>query len=237
MGFDAQPFFERYESLVAEADALFQRIAGEYPECVKCGVGCSDCCHALFDLSLIEAIYLNRKFLELEEGRRGSILEAANSADREAYRFKKELFRRQQEGEETNTLLLEAAAKKIRCPLLLEDDTCLLYPSRPITCRIYGTPMNIGGRAHTCGLSGFEKGRQYPAVHMDRIQDRLTSLSRELVEAIRSKHVGMETIFVPVSMALLTTYDDAYLGIPAEKPAQGGKGPASWELPGPSEEE
>jgi Fe-S-cluster containining protein len=165
------------------------------------------------------------------------VLEAADAADREAYRIKKELFRRQQQGEETNDLLLDAAARKVRCPLLLEDNTCLLYSCRPITCRLYGIPMNIGGKAHTCGFSGFEKGKQYPAVTMEKIQSRLLALSQEMVEAIHSKHQGMETIFVPVSMALLTTYDDAYLGVPAESPSPQGKGPATWELSGPAEEE
>jgi Fe-S-cluster containining protein len=237
MGFDLTPFFERYEGLVDEVDMLFQRIATEYPECVKCGVGCSDCCHALFDLSLIEALYLNHKFVGLDESERRPILEFADSADRESYRIKKELYKRQQQGEETNGLLLEAASRKVRCPLLIEDQTCLLYSCRPITCRVYGIPMNIGGKAHTCGFSGFEQGRRYPAVAMEKIQGRLLALSHELVISIHSKHVGMESIFVPVSMALLTTYDDAYLGIPAEGVLAQGKGPATWELSGPSEEE
>jgi Fe-S-cluster containining protein len=237
MGLDLTPFFERYEALVDDVDLLFQRIAGEFPECVKCGVGCSDCCHALFDLSLIEALYLNHKFVGLDDTERRPILEIADSADRESYRIKKELFKRQQQGEETNDLLLEAASRKVRCPLLLEDQTCLLYSCRPITCRVYGVPMNIGGKAHTCGFSGFEKGRQYPAVAMEKIQGKLLTLSQELVVSIRSKHVGMESIFVPVSMALLTTYDDTYLGVPSESALSTKKGPASWELSGPTEEE
>ena len=235
MGFDFRPFFERYESLVADVDALFGRIAGEHPECVKCALGCSDCCHAMFDISLIEALYLNHMFTELDEEARRPVLAAADAADREAYRIKKQLFKRQQQGEDTNQLLVEAATKKIRCPLLLDDQTCLLYSCRPITCRLYGIPVNIGGQAHTCGMSGFEKGRQYPAVFMDKIQSRLLSLSQELVAALHSRHVGMEQIFVPVSMALLTTYDDAYLGIQEANPGPA-KGPANWELSGSEEE-
>jgi Fe-S-cluster containining protein len=236
MSLDLYPFFERYEALVEQVDGLFERIAGEHHSCVKCTLGCSDCCHALFDLSLIEAIYLNHKFMGLTAEDRQPVLEAADAADRTAYRIKRDLFRRQQKGEDTNELLHEAATKRVRCPLLMDDQTCQLYSYRPITCRLYGIPMNIGGRSHTCGLSGFEKGRQYPAVHIDKIQARLMELSRELVEAIRSTHVGMEAIFVPISMALLTTYDEKYLGVPAQ-PAQKSQGPASWELSGPSEEE
>jgi hypothetical protein len=236
MGLDLQPLFERYEALVEQVDGLFQRIAGEHPTCVKCNVGCSDCCHAMFDLSLIEAVYINHKFMGLPEEDRRAVLEAADAADRAAYRIKRDLFKRQQKGEDTNELLHEAATKRVRCPLLLKDQTCLLYSCRPITCRLYGIPMNIGGKSLTCGMSGFEKGQQYPSVHIDKIQSRLLELSKELVTALRSVHLGMETIFVPVSMALLTCYDEKYLGVPAQPP-QENRGPASWELSGPSEEE
>ena len=59
MDFDFTPYFKRYESLLELADQAFQRVSKEYPESVKCRSGCSDCCHALFDLTLIEALYIN----------------------------------------------------------------------------------------------------------------------------------------------------------------------------------
>ena len=53
---------------------------------------------------------------------------------------------------------------------------------------------------------------------MDRIQDRLQDLSREIGEAVRSRFNELHTVYVPLSMALLTRYDEAYLGIgPARK--------------------
>ena len=59
---DLSPIFSRYESLRAEADALFARVRETQPGCVTCKEGCSDCCHAVFDLSLVEAMSLNRAF-------------------------------------------------------------------------------------------------------------------------------------------------------------------------------
>ena len=53
------PVFTAYEALVAEADAVFARVGEMHPDCVTCKPGCSDCCHAMFDLSLVEAMYLN----------------------------------------------------------------------------------------------------------------------------------------------------------------------------------
>ena len=39
--------------------AAFDRVRKTHAECVKCSEGCADCCHAVFDLTLIEALYLN----------------------------------------------------------------------------------------------------------------------------------------------------------------------------------
>ena len=62
MKIDFTPFFRKYERLVAMADDAFERVRKEYPSCVKCKIACDDCCYALFDLSLIEAIYVNYHF-------------------------------------------------------------------------------------------------------------------------------------------------------------------------------
>ena len=35
---------------------------------------------------------------------------------------------------------MEIAATSVRCPLLDEENRCLLYDARPITCRLYGVP-------------------------------------------------------------------------------------------------
>ena len=59
---DLTDIFARYENLRAEADTLFDRVREACPQCVTCKEGCSDCCHAMFDLSLVEAMALNRAF-------------------------------------------------------------------------------------------------------------------------------------------------------------------------------
>ena len=112
------------------------------------------------------------------------------------------------------------ASLTVRCPLLDKDDRCLLYEVRPITCRLYGVPTAIGGKAHTCGKTGFVQGEAYPTVALDKIQQRLTLLSEELAAAIGTAYTRLASMYVPVSAALLTVYDAAYLGIggiPKEK--------------------
>lgn len=219
---DLSPFFARYETHVREADALFENIRGRFPSLVVCREQCSSCCHALFDLSLVEALYLNRAFHErLPDGAlRDAVLSAADTADRQAARLKRKAFKDSQAGRDSNEILTEIAAETLRCPLLSKDDRCLLYEVRPVTCRLYGVPTAIGGRAHTCGKTGFEQGKPYPTVMLDKMQQRLTMLSEELAASIGTAYTQLASMYVPVSTALLTVYDASYLGIggiPKEK--------------------
>jgi len=217
---DLSSIFTRYEALRAEVDGLFGRVREAFPQCVVCKEGCSDCCHALFDLSLIEAMYISKAF-EATFGygpERSAILECASDVDRRATRIKRELFRAEKDGESPEAIMERAAQVKLRCPLLDENDHCSLYAARPITCRVYGVPTAIAGQGHVCGFSAFEKGKPYPTIHMDKIQDRLEDLSREVATTVQSRFNELHEVYVPLSMALLTRYDEAYLGIgPAKK--------------------
>ncbi|MBN2140618.1 MAG: YkgJ family cysteine cluster protein [Desulfovibrionaceae bacterium] len=218
MSLDFSAYFKKYEALAAEADALFRTIRDRTGDLVRCDKGCCDCCYALFDLTLIEALYLNRRFNQAFEGlARSTILERADEADRRVYKFKRSLYKASEQGRSTEEILKTAARERLRCPLLNDSELCDLYEHRPITCRLYGVPTAFGGRAHTCAKSGFTPGRPYPTVHLDKIQDRLLALSRELVAGLNTKHKKMGEIFMPPSMALMTEFDDDYLGIIQER--------------------
>lgn len=226
---DFSEFFKEYESLVAQVDAVFQKVSSNFSAEVKCRQGCSDCCHALFDVTLIEAMYLNAKFAELDEALRNTILIEADKADRKAYRFKRQASKDVEEVDQSE-ILLRTAKERLRCPLLDQDDRCSLYASRPITCRIYGIPLEIGGKSHTCGLSGFEPGKSYPAVKLERIQDMLLSLSNRILDHVGSGYDDFRLMHVPVSTALMTVYSDEFFGIgtgeAAEKTDTSGGGDA-----------
>lgn len=219
---DLTPFFERYEQQAREADALFERIRSEFPTLVICKEKCSSCCHALFDLSLVEALYINAKFLERVPfgNERAAVLQQADQTDRILAKIKRKAFKDSKAGRDSNEILAEMATHQVRCPLLGKDDLCILYDVRPITCRLYGVPTAIGGKAHTCGKTGFEKGKPYPTVALDKVQHRLTNLSTELAAAIGSAYTDLASMYVPVSGALVTEYTPEYLGIggiPKEK--------------------
>lgn len=212
---DFSDIFSKYEALQKSVDAIFQQIDDKNPNCVTCKEGCSDCCNALFDLSLVEAMYLNTKFQEnMDYGaERSQILERADEVDRKVYKLKHKLFKESQEGRESNEIIAEVGKVRMRCPLLGSDDRCHLYAYRPLTCRLYGVPTNIGGVARSCGQSNFEAGKAYPAVSFDALTRRMSELSAEIVERCASPFTDLPGVFVPLSMALLNKYDAKYFGL------------------------
>ncbi len=219
--FDFRPYFEKYLQIVEKVDQAFDLIRGQHPEEVRCQIGCADCCHALFDLSLIEAIYINRRFLETHQGlKRDRLLERANRSDRDTYRIKRSAYRELQTGKSEEEVLASMARQRVRCSMLDDEDRCEIYPFRPITCRAYGIPTAIRGRGYTCGLTGFAPGKQYPTVNLDAIYQQLHQISAEMVADMKSRHVKMADLLVPLSMALITVYDQTYLGLAEEEPEQ-----------------
>ena len=212
---DISSFFQRYEAFAKEADAIFEHVRKNFPAEVVCKEGCASCCHALFDLSLIEAMYLKDAFdkAPVEGMERFRIADNAGTIDRQIAKLKRKAFKESQAGKDNNSILQEMAAQKVRCPLLGADNNCILYEKRPITCRLYGVPTSIGGKGHTCGLTGFLQGKAYPTVALDKMHERLASLSKELADYINTAYSELHYMYVPVSTALITVYDAKYLGI------------------------
>ncbi|WP_321404580.1 YkgJ family cysteine cluster protein [Maridesulfovibrio sp.] len=205
--------FQKYEALVAEVDKTFNKISEQTEDGIKCAKGCSDCCHALFDLTLVEAIYINRKFNENYSGMdRSEIMQEADKADRLIHKIKRRAFKASQSGASTTEILKEISLARVKCPCLKENNLCALYDYRPLTCRIYGVPMNIGGQAHSCQKSGFTPGKSYPTINMDTLQSKLMQLSEELAASINSSLTELPEVLVPLSMALVTDYTPEYLG-------------------------
>ena len=212
---DLSSFFQRYEALSAATDAIFEQVRTAFPAEVSCHLGCTSCCHALFDLSLAEALYLKQKFdLRYPSGlERAAIIDRADSADRKATKMKRDFYKEASAGTETSDILQQAAQASLRCPLLGDNDECILYEFRPLTCRVYGIPTAIGGKGHTCGKTKFAKGTLYPTVNMDKIQQSLGALSHELAGFIGTRYDELHLVYLPVSFILITDLTPEYLGI------------------------
>jgi protein-tyrosine phosphatase len=122
---DLQPFLHEYAAILEEAEKI-ALAAGIDPQTVDTDA----CCHAYFEMELIEAVSLshalNRK---LKREQRLAAMERAGETSC--------LLRRNQQTEGGN---LEEAAGRIAasrtfaCPLLA-DHACLLHTCRPLRCR------------------------------------------------------------------------------------------------------
>lgn len=237
MALDFTEYFKKYEELVADVDNLFARFEKDFPDKVKCEKECCDCCYALFDLSLVEALYINHHFTEAFRGmERTRIMDASDKYDRQVFKLKRKLFKSSQQGLSPQEILEEVARARIRCPLLGEDDLCSMYDRRPLTCRLYGVPTAIGGKGHTCAKSGFVAGEKYPTVQMDALHDRLLAISQEIADSISTRYAQLGDMLMPVSTAIMTEFSDSFMGVrtgtpkqaqPVEQPAPAASAPVS----------
>jgi Fe-S-cluster containining protein len=207
--------FGKYEVLVSEVDKIFAAMQNAHKDCVRCKIYCCDCCYAVFDVTLIESVYINYHLnRSLKRKERRQILRRAEKADREYYQIKNKLKKMYiKEGKPPEEVFLHLAQERVQCPLLNDERLCDLYDRRPITCRVYGIPTSIGGKPHICLESGFKEGVAYPAVNLDNINDRLLQLSKDLLRETGSSRSKIHMSLVPVSAALMTTFDEEYFGI------------------------
>lgn len=192
---------QRYERLVAKADHAFQKMKKEFPECIKCKPHCSDCCHALFGLFLIEAVYLKRHFDKLGRKERRAALLRGNKAEKELKRLKKRV---QKNGKTPEMGTASLARERIRCPLLDDHQTCILYFHRPITCRVYGIPTSIQEKARVCRKTGFKNGQTYPLFDLDRAYRELYLLSNELLKTAGIQNSERASLLMSVAGVIRT---------------------------------
>lgn len=214
MSLDLKTHFVKYEALVHIVDAVFDRVKKEYPKEVFCREKCSDCCYAIFDLTLIEALYLKNKFLENFSGKtKNEIIEIADKTDRALVKLKRDAYKQVKNGVDQLEIVGQMSQERVRCPLLGENNLCLIYEHRPITCRVYGIPTSTAGSSHICGRTNFVQGEPYPTLNMDKIYSQLQLLSAELIRDINSGNIKMHEMLIPVSMALVTDFNEDYLGV------------------------
>jgi Fe-S-cluster containining protein len=134
---------DRYGKLLGEVDAWFRRCLEQHPDLIACRSGCSECCRGLFDITLLDALYLKRGFdmlpeplkADLERGasRRLEQLSGVNPAFVEPW-----LLNGIPE-DEWDALMPEE--DETPCLLLSDAGGCLVYDYRPMTCRLNGIPL------------------------------------------------------------------------------------------------
>ena len=198
---DLAAFSQALESLWAQADQAFARVAQAFPKEVRCGSGCDDCCHAVFDLTPAEVLGLALAFRHLPRAERR---EALRRADKAAADF--DQVARQAMGQPEEERLTTFSRARITCPLL-NKGRCLLYAARPLTCRIYGVPVAAAGGGHACPRSGFDQGQSYPTVDWDLVQQALgpiSALARELMPQLGPERLDLARALIWARAQALT---------------------------------
>ena len=137
-----KPFLDRYLALLGAIDAWFERcLQAAPPGLLACRKGCNACCRGLFDITLLDAFLLRAGFAQL----------AAAVQEQALARCRPRLLELQARWPELhhpyllNTLPDDSWTAmpeddQTPCPLLGTDGLCLIYPYRPMTCRLHGLP-------------------------------------------------------------------------------------------------
>ena len=138
---EVSAILDDYRTLLEAVDAWFSRCLETAGRHIQCRPGCSGCCRGLFDITLMDAALLRRGFELLPERVRVSVLAKARERLNELQErwpgFGPPYLLNHLPDEEWTEMPEEDATP---CPLLGEDDRCLVYAWRPMTCRLHGLP-------------------------------------------------------------------------------------------------
>ena len=196
-------------NLVAKADHAFQKMEKEYGACIKCKRYCSDCCHAIFGLFLIEAAFIQHHFNQLSPKLRREAILRASKSDKDLRKIEEKLKAYEDDPHMKSFAL---SKERVRCPLLDQNEECILYPCRPITCRVYGIPTAIHGKAHICGKAAFKGGESYPTFDLDAAYRELYQQSKELIQKSGQMNMEPASLLISVSRAIKAPVKDFILG-------------------------
>ena len=134
------------QQLVQIVDAAFADSARRSGEWLACRPGCTQCCHGVFEIHLLDAARLQHGLEELRKSdpQRAARVEqrALDAVRRLGAEFPGDpetgLLDESDEAEER----FESFANDEPCPALDPDTgTCDLYEFRPVTCRVFGPPV------------------------------------------------------------------------------------------------
>lgn len=134
---------DQYGELLQEVDRWFDSCLARHSDVITCQHGCSECCRGLFDITLMDALYLKRGFDQLPTSVQESVqMKAAGRLDKLSANWPN--FSRPwtlNHIPENHWDAMMPEDDETLCPLLSEGGSCLVYAYRPMTCRLNGIPM------------------------------------------------------------------------------------------------
>ncbi|QEM68400.1 YkgJ family cysteine cluster protein [Geobacter sp. FeAm09] len=201
----------RYGELLREVDRWFGGCIQRHGDQIACHLGCSACCRGLFDITVLDALYLRsgidalpeavQQSLRLKAADRLASLTACNPA------FVEPWILNHIPEEEWEELMPEE--DETPCLLLAEDGSCLVYEQRPMTCRLNGIPLwDTSGEALmdewcTLNFRGVDMGRLEDLRHpfLELFAQELL-LFRELTRKLLGEAVNELDTFIPAALVL-----------------------------------
>ncbi len=212
-------WLNRHLQLLCRTEAWFNEIHARLEHQMQCGRGCALCCHGLFDISFADAFLLAEAFGRLESGQREAARARAVGIHTAISRTAPDLKAPYLLDRTPETLIdtIVLAADSPRCPLLGQNDECLVYRFRPLACRLEGLPMvdaKDGIFGDWCELN-FRNGvpkedlpflaRDYYALQAE--EDTSTEVMADLLLGRRDRDI---TVFIP---SVITEFELFWQGL------------------------
>ncbi len=138
-----QELLERYASLLKEVDQWFASCLSLQGEQIACKSGCSACCRGLFDITLLDALYLRSGFDLLPPDIQISVRNKARTRLDQIWSrwpsYEAPWLLNVIPENEWDEIMPEE--DETLCVLLSDEGKCLVYDHRPMTCRLNGIPL------------------------------------------------------------------------------------------------
>ena len=206
-----EEILQRNKALLAQVDDWFVRCMEAYPEKIACRSGCSACCRGSFDITLLDAFYLKRGFDLLPREKREGVLakcrERLAIMRREWPEFDHPFVLNYRPEEDWEALMPDE--DETPCVLLGEDGRCLVYHSRPMTCRLHGIPLvDTGGEVmhdEWCTMNFTDVdplGLPGLTAPFDAIFREEVALFRDFTERFLGRRVSELDTFIPTALLI-----------------------------------
>jgi len=201
----------KYAALLASVDQWFAACVARAGSEITCKTGCSECCRAMFDITLLDALYLKTGFDRLDAGVKARVLHKVKKRLRHLQTlwpdFKAPYILNYRPEEEWEILMPDE--DETPCPLLGEDGTCLVYDFRPMTCRLHGLPLlDISGESFYDEWCSLNFTREDP-LKMDALRWEFNKLFsdelvifRELTFKLFKHKVNELDTFIPTALLI-----------------------------------
>jgi Fe-S-cluster containining protein len=145
------------QKLVQIIDSALADTAHRSGEWLVCKPGCTQCCMGAFAINQLDALRLQQGLAELAVGDPDRALQVRNRARASIARLSRDFPGDPATGildeGETAEMLFEEFANDEPCPVLdPQTGMCDLYAARPLTCRVFGPPVQSEGGLGVCEL-------------------------------------------------------------------------------------